>query len=68
MYRTKEERWTASELLADPFLEKKQSRPRNLPRAVVEEEPEAPRPQVAEDESSELTGLILTRLQIIRPW
>ena len=51
----KEERWTASELLADPFLEKKQSRPRNLPRAVVEEEPEAPRPQVAEDESSELS-------------
>ena len=51
----KEERWTASELLADPFLEKKQSRPRNLPRAVVEEEPEAPRPQVAEDESSEVS-------------
>jgi WNK lysine deficient protein kinase len=50
----KEERWTASELLADPFLEKKQSRPRNLPRAVTEEEPEAPRPQVAEEESSEL--------------
>ena len=49
----KEERWTASELLADPFLEKKESRPRNLPRAVVEEEPAAPRPQVAGEESSE---------------
>jgi len=49
----KEERWTATELLADPFLEKKLSRPRNLPRAVVEEEPEAPRPNVSEHEEED---------------